>query len=114
MPLFCARLLVVVLVEGRKPRKRNTCDYPFVIVKARDNSSAFKRALKLGQAQEHRYQNDKGQWVRWAFVRVEHIWRLEEPIEGKEVGSMMDVLESDAPLSFESSFNPGSSEPTYS
>jgi len=114
MPWFCARLLIVVLVEGRRPRKSNTCDYPFVVFKARDHASAFKRALKCGEAQEHRYQNDQGKWVRWAFVRVEQIWKLDEPLDGKEVGSIMDVLQSEAPLSYSSSFSPEKSEPTYS
>jgi len=32
MSYYCAKLLVVCLVESRKPRKRNLYDYPFVRV----------------------------------------------------------------------------------
>jgi hypothetical protein len=41
MPIFCARLLVVCLVDDGKPKKRNTCDYPFVLLEATDHESAF-------------------------------------------------------------------------
>ena len=79
MSYYCARLLVVCLVNFRKPRKRNLYDYPFVVFRAVSYSSAFKVALKLGKAQETRYEGSKkGESVRWAFVRVEEIKRRQK------------------------------------
>ena len=56
MLYYCARLLVVCLVESRKPQKRNLYDYPFVVFRAANYSRAFKVALKLGKEQETRYE----------------------------------------------------------
>ena len=106
MPYYCARLLVVCLVSDGKPRKRTTCDYPFVVFKARDDDLAFTRALELGKEQETTYKNSNGQAVRWAFVKVEHIWELGSSVDGKEVGSLMDVLKTDQPIPFRKRFNP--------
>src|SRR5437588_425212 len=78
MPMdYCsARLLVLVLIDNSRPLKRNTCDYPFFVFRARNYKHAFQRALKLGKQQQTRYKNSKGQWVRWAFVEVENVKHL--------------------------------------
>ena len=113
MCYYCARLLVIVLVDDGKPRKRYTCDYPFVVFRARDFGHAFRRAVALGKEQEARYKNAKGQWVRWALVRVEEIKRLGRSLDGKEVGSLMDVMRSDRPIPFGKRFRPRESEVIY-
>lgn len=111
MEYYCARLLIVCLVnDGRKQRK-NICDYPFVIFRARDHRNAFKRAIMLGKEQEHSYKNTKGKSVRWAFVRVEEIRRIGRQLDGREVGSVMDVLKTDAPIPFRKKFNPEKRKP---
>ncbi len=104
---------MVVLVDSGKPRKRNTCDYAFVVFRARDYSHAFERALTLGKQQETRYKNNKGQWVRWAFAKVENITRLGRTLDGREVGSLLDVLHSDHPLPFGKRFTPEKSKVYY-
>jgi hypothetical protein len=112
---YCARLLVVCLVESRKPRKRNLYDYPFVVFRAANYSNAFKVALKLGRAQETRYEGSKkGQSVRWAFVRVEEIKKLGRNLNGVEVGSILDRLRTDKPLEFGKQFHPERSKPFLS
>ncbi len=110
MCYYCARLLVVVLVDDGKPRKTHTCDYPFVVFRARDFAHAFRRAVALGKDQGARYKNARGQSVRWALVRVEAIKRLGRSLDGKEVGSVMDVMRSDRPIPFRKRFTPKESE----
>jgi hypothetical protein len=114
MPYFCARLLVVCLVDDGKPRRRNTCDYPFILLKATDFADAFSRAIDLGRKQETKYKNSKQQSVRWAFVKVEQIWELGGNLDGQEVGSIMDVLITDEAISYRKRFNPKRHLPTFS
>jgi hypothetical protein len=115
MSYYCARLLVVCLVNFRKPRKRNLYDYPFVVFRAVSYSSAFKVALKLGKAQETRYEGSKkGESVRWAFVRVEEIKRLGRNLNGVEVGSILDRLRTNNPIAFGKRFHPERSKPFLS
>lgn len=113
MNYFCARLLVVCLVDDGKPRKRNTCDYPFVVFRARDIDHAFERALALGKQQEARYKNVRGQWVRWAFVQVENIKLLGRTLDGLEVGSVLTSLRSEDPIPFRKRFAPKRSAVLY-
>jgi len=114
MPLFCARLLVVCLVDNGQPRKRNVCDYPFILLEAGDYQSALARAIELGKKQETKYKNSKQQMVRWAFVRVEQITLLEGTLDGKEVGSLLDVLKTEEPIAYRKRFNPRASTPAFS
>jgi len=114
MPLFCARLLVVCLVDDGRPKKRNTCDYPFVLLEAADYEIAFEKAVELGKKQETKYRNSKKQLVRWAFVKVEKITQLEESLDGQEVASLIDVLKTEEPLSYRKRFSPGKSRPVLS
>ena len=111
MPYYCARLLVVCLVDDGKPRKKNICDYPFVLIEATDYEQAFQRALLLGKQRETRYANDKGRPVRWAFVKVEEIKKLGAQLDGVEVGSLLDVLPAETPLPFGKRFQPRHSKP---
>lgn len=113
MDYYSARLLVVCLVDDGKPRKRNTCDYPFFVFRAKDYKHAFRRALDLGKQQETRYANDKGQQVRWAFVQVENVKRLGRKLDGVEVGSLLDVLHSNRPIPFRKRFHPQKSKVFY-
>ena len=105
--------LIVCLVDDGKPRKRNTCDYPFVVFRARNHQDAFHRALLLGKKQETQYLNGKGQRVRWALVAVENVKHLGRTLDGKEIGSLLDVLHPDKPIPFRKRFNPSKSKPLY-
>ena len=113
MPYFCARLLVVVLVDGAKPRKRNTCDYPFVLIKANNNEEAFQRALELGRQTETTYLNNRNEKMRWAFVRVEAIRRVARALDGAEVGSLLDVFTTDEPLHVRKRFSLSKHRPLF-
>ena len=113
MPYFCARLLVVCLVDDEKSKKKHTCDYPFFIIKAKDEDEAFKKALVLGKEQETKYKNDQGQDVRWSLAAVEQIWNLGDSVEDVEVGSIMDVWKSDKSIAYEHVFNPENELPIF-
>jgi hypothetical protein len=106
MQYFCARILIVCLVDDDKPRKRNTCDRQFVMVRARDYEHAFERALEFGCDAEVTYKNAKGQKVRWVFVSVEEIKRLGRRIDGCEVGSALGDVQFLKGLSFKKRFRP--------
>jgi hypothetical protein len=114
MNYYCARLLVICLVADGKPRKRNTCDYAFVVFRARDADHAFQRALDLGREQQATYKNARGQKVRWKFARVEEIKRLGRGIDGREVGSRLDVFRSKEPIPFSQRFQPAKHQPLLS
>ena len=114
MDYYTARLRVICLVDDRKQRKRNICDYQFLVFRARDYVDAFKRALELGRQQQTTYKNVKGQTARWVLSRVEEIKHLGRSIDGCEVGSLLDVFRSDAPLSFRQRFQPAKHQPLYS
>ena len=113
MDYYSARLLVICLVDDGKPRRRNTCDYPFLVFRAKSREHAFERALALGKQQETRYKNHKGQWVRWALVQVEAIQCLGRRLDGVEVGSLLDVHRSAQPIPFRKRFHPAKSKVIY-
>ncbi len=113
MDYYCARLCVVVLVDDGKPRKRNTCDYAFVVFRARDYEQALARALALGKQQETRYKNAKGQWVRWAFAEVETLKRLGRSVDGQDVGSVLHEQRFEDPVPFRKRFDPRHSRVCY-
>jgi hypothetical protein len=106
MDFYSARLLVVCLVDDGKPRKRNTCDYPFIVFRAKGYEHALRRALALGKEQEVVYANANGQKVRWAFVGVEEINHLGKNLDGLDVGSRLDVLNTDKAIPFTKRFDP--------
>jgi hypothetical protein len=113
MDYYSARLFVICLVDDGKLRRRHTCDYPFVVFRAKTREQAFERALALGKEQEARYKNNKGQWVRWALVQVETIKRLGRRLDGREIGSLLDVHRSDRPIPFDKRFYPKKSRVIY-
>ena len=116
MPYYSARLHVVCIVNNSKHHAEGkfTCDYPFVLFQASSFDEAFERALALGREQETVYENGDGDEVRWALNSVEEIYQLGEEIDGIEVGSLMDVYEPEASISFTSDLDPASKRPTYS
>lgn len=114
MNLYAARLLVVCLVDDGKPKKRNTCDYQFMVFRAKEYKDALRRALALGKQQETIYRNVKGQKVRWAFVGVEQVTRLGKKLDGREIGSLLDVLSTQRPIPYRKKFNPKSYKTYFS
>lgn len=104
---------MICRVDDHRLHKRLTCDYPFIVFRARDPADAFERALELGRQQESTYRNEKGQKVCWTFARVEEINHLGPTVEDGEVGSLMDVFRSKKPLTFRHRFYPAKHRPLY-
>lgn len=107
MPYYCARLLLVCLVDDQRPRKKNLCDHQFVLLRAESHEHAFQRALALGKQHETRYKNAKGQAVRWALVKVDRVTRIEGKLDGAEVGSVLDYMQTEEAVSYGKRFWPG-------
>lgn len=116
MDYFSARLQLVCIADNTEHQKqaKQMCDFPFFVFRAEDEETAFQSALELGRNQEHEYQNDQGELVRWRLRAVEQIWRLGQNIDGREIGSLLDVYFPETPLAIDHEFRPESKTPIYS
>ena len=111
---FSARLLLIILVDDGKLRKRNHYDESTFIFRARDFEGALKRALSLGKAREVTYENSRGQAVRWAFVSVLTLDVVGRKIDGAEVSSRLHYRVSRRPVAYRTRFHPEKSTPSKS
>jgi len=114
MDFYSARLLYVVLVDDRRPRRRNLYNESVVVFRARDFDHALKRALALGRAAEHHYDNHRGQTVRWALVEVLNLDHVGRRVDGGEVASALRTRVASKPLAFGTHFHPEHSRPKES
>jgi hypothetical protein len=114
MDYYSSRLLYVVLVNDGRPRRRNHYDESTVVFRARDFDDAFERAVEIGLASEQRYENAKGQEVRWALVEVSTLDCVGPAIDGHEVSSRLHDRVSEAAVPFGARFTPRRSRPSQS
>jgi hypothetical protein len=114
MDYYSARLLYVILVDDGRPRRRLTFDESVIVFRARDIDHAFERALELGRAAEHRYHNQRGQAVRWAFVEVLTLDHIGRKLDGCEVASKLHTRTVPQPVPFTERFRPERSRPGQS
>jgi hypothetical protein len=65
------------------------------LVRAVDHASAVTRADSIARAKEHSYTNEKGQQVRWRFVRLVELTEMIDQRfeEGAELKSAMTETE---------------------
>jgi len=106
---YSARLLVVILINDGKPKKKNRYDESIIVFKAKDYNHAFERALEIGRTQETTYKNsigENGQDVRWALVAVTEIRCIGKKIDGVEVISKLHYATSENPVPSDYDFNP--------
>ncbi len=108
---YAARLLHVILVDGKKPRRRNDYDESVVVFRGRTDALAFKRALSLGRSAEIEYRNIYGQRVRWAFVEVTTLDSFGERVDGHEVSSRLHSRTAPKPVPFGRRFHPEQAKP---
>jgi len=113
MKFYSARLLYIILVDGRA-RRRNDYDETVVLFRARDFAHAFARALELGRAAETQYVNVHGQAVRWALVEVVTLDCVGPRVEGREVASRLHARTAPKPVPFKTRFRPERSRPSQS
>ncbi len=104
MDFYSARLLA----DG-VGKKRNHYDEIVVVFRATDYDHAFKRALELGHSHETSYLNDKGQQVRWAFVKIIAIDWVGRKVDGIEVSFSLHYRTSVKPIAPDHVFRPETS-----
>ena len=114
MEWFAARLLHIILIDDKKPRRRNDYDETVIVFRARSYPLAFKRALALGRAAETEYRNERGQRVRWAFVEVTTLDQVGKGVESREVSSRLHARTETKPVPFGRRFHPERSQPQNS
>lgn len=112
MDFYSARLLFIILVDDRKPKKKNHFDESVVVFRASDFKDAFKRALRLGKNQETSYRNNKGQQVRWVLTNVLSLDCVGKTIDGKEISSKLHYRTLLKPIPAGKQFYPEKSKPT--
>jgi hypothetical protein len=80
---FAARLLFVSQIEGEETLFEET----MVLLRAQTEAAAIKRAIKLGEAETHSYQNGDNETVSWVFSQVLDLIQLDTPSieDGTEV-----------------------------
>ena len=68
-----------------------TCDEQVYVLRAPDDKAAYQKALKIGQHEEHSYQNTYDETVTWEFVGLVQLDELmDEAIEdGTEITSRL-------------------------
>ena len=66
-------------------RKRRTCEKRFVVFNAESPDGAFRRALRLGKARQHRYRNVSGGMVYVEFLGLIDLLELDSVCEPDEV-----------------------------
>ncbi len=112
---YSARNQIVVIVDDPKHGVDGMyrCDNTCVLFQANDDEHAFQRALHYGKCQETEYVNADGQRVRWVFRKVEQICRLNEPLEGLEIGSVLASEKFDERLNIDTTFDPATHRPYF-
>ena len=91
---FAATLIVRDRVEDQQ--KSSTCDEQIRLIQAKTAEKAYKKAYKLGKAQETVYLNGAGEMVYREFVGLQDLSLIEAALDdGAEVRSR--VFTHDAP-----------------
>jgi hypothetical protein len=91
MNWFVTILIVRCRVEGESP-DNPLFDRQIRVLKASDAEVAFQKAMKLGEAENHSYNNGRGDNVAWEFVGLGDLCQLQEEqiSDGTEVYSRLD------------------------
>lgn len=110
---YSARLLHVAIVGDKKPRRRQLCDEVVVLFRARNDTDAFKQALRLGNGRQHHYRNNRGEVVRWVFAEVLAMAHLGRLVDGIEVSSRLHDRVLVKPASLRTRFHPERSKPQW-
>ncbi len=91
LKLYTARNQHIAIVDDEEHGADGVyrCDITLILLHAANDEEAFQRALHYGRCHEHEYLNSDGQRVRWVFRKVEQVYRIVEPFEGLEIGSVL-------------------------
>lgn len=77
-----------------------TCDEQIRVINATDDDQAYEKALRIGKGQEHNYQNVYSEIVRWSFIGLNDLERLDEDVikDGTEITSRLLKTENPSSL----------------
>jgi hypothetical protein len=77
-----------------------TCDEQVRVLRAKDDDTAYEKALRLGREAEDSYQNVHGETVSWEFVGLANLDELGSPSirDGTEITSRLFTEEEPARL----------------
>jgi hypothetical protein len=106
---FSAKLRFVVMVEPEGGRTLNDCIF---MLRAKDFSAAFLKAVEIGEAAQKEYRNTYDQRVLWRFKEVLTLDMIgSTKLDGTEVHSEPIHLDAAEIIPFGSEFNPHLSKP---
>ena len=111
MYFYSANLLFIILVDDKKPRKRNDYDESVIVFRSRNYRQALKKAIKIGRSMEAEYENKFSQKVRWALVEIQKITSIGATVNGQEVSWRLHSRISQAPIKYRKRFKPEDSSP---
>jgi hypothetical protein len=114
MRFYSARLLLIALVKGGKPRKRYLYDESIVVYRAHDWNNAFARALEIGKHQETTYENGKGQIIEWKLAEITNLDLIGKKVDGAEVASKLDYKRAKRSIPANAELHPENSKPSQS
>jgi hypothetical protein len=114
LEFYSARLLHIAVVGGIPRRRKHLCDETVFVFRAKNETDAFRQALKLGAAHEHEYRNQYRQVVRWAFAEVVAIKRLGKSLAVAEVSSRLYDRVLPKAIALRKQFHPERSSPQWS
>ena len=102
---YAAKLLFqfLVLVDG-SPGVRRTCEERVITFSATHAQAALRESKRRGRAAQHRYKNNDGNPVRFEFVGVLELLRLDPACEDDEV--WYDITERVRPMERRTSIIP--------
>ena len=111
MKWYSARLLYIILVDSKRPRRRNSYEDRAILFRARDRKHALNKALVLGAKEEVEYMNVRKQRVRWALVEVMALDCIGHIKDGAEVSSRLFRRTDQKPVPYSHRFQPKRSRP---
>ncbi len=90
MKWYVAEIIVQCRIQG-KSEDPSEYDRQIKVLRAADHESAYQRALALGQAENHSYENLEGGTVHWEFVGLANLAELldNEIEDGTEIYSWL-------------------------
>jgi hypothetical protein len=94
---FIARANFQATVHGRKADVRPLTDDLLFLVQAVDHPTAVDRAAIIAREKEHSYDNERGQRVSWALIRIVEVTEMIDQRfeDGAELKSTMSDADSE-------------------
>ena len=63
------------------------------LITANNEDEAFEKACNMGREEQESFMNQKNELVRWQFVNVPELYRLNKLIDGAEIYSRINEVD---------------------